>query len=244
MSIATNVASHDGIAIDPLDINPVLETYSPAQIVEWAAREFGDELLMSSSFGAESAVLIHLAWSVLPRIRVVFVDTGFLFRETNEFAEQLRERFDLDVRIYRPLGEGGEYLQLAGENDPDWRENVERCCAVNKNEPFDRAMRELRPRGWLRGIRRDQAVTRHERQIVEFSNRFDCHAISPLLNWTPREIHTYMKQHELPWHPLFEKGYTSIGCRPQSCTRPIQIGEHPRAGRWTGQMKTECGLHV
>lgn len=224
--------------------NAVLATKSPADIVAWAAGEFGDALVMSSSFGAESTLLIHMATRVSPSIPVIFIDTGFLFRETYDFVETLRTRFNLNLLRYGPHHDVNEFLKRVGEPDATWRSDVEGCCAVNKNEPFERAMRQLRPRGWLRGIRRDQADTRRARQIVECSKRFDCYAISPLLNWSSREIHDYMKEHDLPYHPLREQGYASIGCSPLSCTRPIHVGEDSRAGRWSGQAKVECGLHL
>jgi phosphoadenosine phosphosulfate reductase len=236
------------VAADPtLDLvatNAVIDTYSPRQIVDWAAGEFGDGLVMSSSFGAESALLIHMATRVKPDIKVIVVDTGYLFPETHRFLETLRHRFDLNVWTYRTRQDPIRYLLDAGENDPTVRKNVEACCAVNKNEPFDRAMRELKPRAWLRGIRRNQADTRADRQSVEWSKRFICYAVSPLLNWSRKEIHHYMKQHDLPYHPLFDQAYASIGCNPLTCTRPIQIGEDPRAGRWSGTGKLECGLHL
>src|SRR5438093_8190546 len=146
------------------DLNAVLDTYDPPRIVEWAAKEFGDELVMSSSFGAESAVLIHLAASVMPRIRIIMVDTGYLFPETHQFMESLRKRFDLNVWVYRTKNDPIRYLELAGETDAHLRRDVERCCAVNKNEPFDRAINELAPSAWLRGIRRSQAETRSDRK--------------------------------------------------------------------------------
>jgi phosphoadenosine phosphosulfate reductase len=199
---------------------------------------------MSSSFGAESAALIHLAVSTLPRIRVVLVDTNFLFPETHAFVDALRRRFDLNLLIYRPQQGGESFLHQVGELDPAIRCDVTRCCAANKNEPFERAMRELRPTAWLRGIRRDQAETRRGRRVIEWSQRFNCYAISPLLNWSAEQIRTYLAQHDLPAHPLVAKGYTSIGCHPETCTRPIQIAEHTRAGRWSDSSKTECGLHL
>ena len=230
--------------LDLVSTNAVLDTYSPRQIVDWAAGEFGDGLVMSSSFGAESALLVHMATRAKPDIKVIVVDTGYLFPETHEFLETLRHRFDLNIWTYRTRQDPIRYLLDAQETDPTVRNNVEACCAVNKNEPFDRAMRELQPRAWLRGIRRNQADTRAERQPVEWSSRFNCYAISPLLHWSRKEIHQYMKQHDLPYHPLFDQGYASIGCNPLSCTRPIQIGEDPRAGRWSGTGKLECGLHL
>jgi phosphoadenosine phosphosulfate reductase len=107
---------------------------------------------------------------------------------------------------------------------------------------MDRAMKELVPRAWLRGIRRDQSETRKATRFVEWSSRYNCHAISPVLNWGSRETHAYMKKHDLPYHPLYEKGYASIGCYP--CTRAIVAGEDDRSGRWAGTQKVECGINL
>lgn len=231
-------------SLDLETLNPLFEKRSPMQIVEWACAQFGGDLVMSSSFGAESAALIHMVTRHLPDVRIVMVDTGYLFPETFAFMEQLRHRFNLNVWIYRTRQDPIAYLHHAGEENPTWRKDVQACCAVNKNEPFERAMKELTPQAWLRGIRRHQAETRRDRAILEWSRRYGCYAISPLLNWSTREIHTYMKQHDLPYHPLYEKGYASVGCNPLSCTRPIQIGEDPRSGRWAGKTKTECGINL
>lgn len=229
---------------DLAEINAKLDALTPPEVVAWAAERFGDTLVMTSSFGAESALLIHMAATVMPRIRIVMVDTGYLFPETHRFMADLRQRMDLNVWTYRTQNDPIRYLQDSDEEDPSWRKSVEQCCGVNKNEPFDRAMKELKPAAWLRGIRRDQADTRKARQIVEWSARNNCYAVSPLLNWTGRDIGLYMKAHDLPYHPLVVQGYLSIGCNPLSCTRPVQAGEDARAGRWSGQTKTECGLHV
>ena len=223
---------------------PMLEGKDPQQVVAWSAAQFGDALVMSSSFGAESALLIHMAIQVQPDIKIVFTDTGYLFPETFAFMEQLRRRFNLNVLTYRTRNDPFAYLNAAGEKDPTWRENVDACCAANKNEPFERAMKELRPAAWLRGIRRNQAETRASRQVIEWSKRYNCYAVSPLLGMTSKDIFAYMKRHDLPYHPLYEKGYASIGCNPLSCTRPIIPGEDPRAGRWSGKNKIECGINV
>jgi phosphoadenosine phosphosulfate reductase len=231
-------------SLDLDTLNPLFETRSPEQIVEWACAQFGQELLMSSSFGAESAMLIHMVTRHVPDVRIVMVDTGYLFPETFAFMEQLRRRFDLNVWVYRTRQDPIAYLHHAGEENYTWRRDVEACCAVNKNEPFERAMKELTPRAWIRGIRRSQADTRKSRTFIEWSKRYACYAISPLLNWSSKDIYGYMKQHDLPYHPLYEQGYASVGCNPLSCTRPIQIGEDARSGRWAGKPKTECGINV
>ncbi len=230
--------------IDLPTLNPLLEKSTPAQVVEWAVAQFGNELVMSSSFGAESALLIHLATSVSPNIRIIFVDTGYLFPETHEFMEQLRRRFNLNVWSYHTRTDPIQYLHQAGEENPMWRKDVNACCAVNKNEPFERAMRDLAPQAWLRGVRRIQAETRRAIGFVEFSKRYNCFAISPLLNMSSKDIFEYMKRHDLPYHPLYEKGYASIGCNPLSCTRPIKPGEDGRSGRWSGTGKVECGINI
>jgi phosphoadenosine phosphosulfate reductase len=233
--------------LDQLDldsINAVLGASDPVRVVQWAARTFGEQLLMSSSFGAESAALIHVTTRVIPGIRILLVDTGYLFRETHAFMQSLRERFNLNILIARAEHSPAEYLLQAGETEPSLRADVESCCAANKNEPFDRAMRELKPAAWIRGIRRDQTVTRAHRSIVERWPRHDCYAISPILNWSAEQLHEYMQANDLPFHPLYRKGYRSIGCSPLSCTRPVKPGEDARAGRWSSMERTECGLHL
>jgi len=231
-------------SIDHDSLNELFERSEPAEIVQWAVAQFGQDLVMSSSFGAESAALIHLAVQHKPDIRIIFIDTGFLFPQTHQFMQQLRRRLDLNVWTYRTNHDPFAYLHQAGEENPTWRKDVQACCQANKNEPFERAIRELSPRAWLRGIRRDQAHTRRASRFIEWSKRYGCHAISPLLGWSTRQVHDYLKRHDLPYHPLVDQGYLSIGCNPLSCTRPVQIGEDARSGRWSGQAKTECGLHL
>src|ERR1700722_11212356 len=162
------------VEIEQLDLpvlNQMFETKDPTAIVEWSAAQFGDELVMSSSFGADSAVLLHMANQVKPGIKVIFVNTGYLFPETHAFMEQLRLRLNLNIWIYRTRNDPIAYLHHAGEENPQWRNNIEACCAANKNEPFERAMKELSPRAWLRGIRRVQANTRASAQYIAWSSR-------------------------------------------------------------------------
>lgn len=238
MTLATNPQ------IDLETINPLLANQTPRQIVDWAVAQFGSDLVMSSSFGAESAVLLHMVTRVLPDIRIIFIDTGYLFPETFAFMEQLRRRLDLNVWVYRTRQDPIAWLHKAGEENPTWRKDVDGCCAVNKIEPFERAMGDLQPAAWLRGIRRSQSQTRRDKPLIEWSRRYGCYAISPLLSWGTTETHAYLKEHDLPYHPLYEQGYPSIGCNPLSCTRPIQIGEDSRAGRWAGREKLECGINI
>jgi phosphoadenosine phosphosulfate reductase len=240
-TIAENVSPN---GLDLAEANSLFEASEPEKIVAWAASHFGPDLVMTSSFGAESALLLHMATRVLPRIRVIMLDTGYLFPETWRHMEGLRRRLDLNVWVYRTRNDPIAWLHTAGEENPTFRNDRDACCAANKNEPMDRAMKELAPRAWLRGIRRDQTEERQSARFVDWAERFGCYAISPLLNWSTREIFTYMKKHDLPHHPLYEKGYASIGCNPLSCTRAIQAGEDARAGRWAGSGKVECGINL
>jgi phosphoadenosine phosphosulfate reductase len=230
--------------IDLDALNPLFEKTPPEKFVEWAAAQFGDELVLSSSFGEQAAVMLHMATRVKPDIRIIFVDTGYLFPETYQFMEELRHRFDLNVWTFRTKNDPIAWLKNNGELDPTFRENVNACCGANKEEPFQRAFKQLRPKAWLRGTRREQAETRKSFQFIHWAKRYDCYAISPLLNWTSRDVHAYMKQHDLPYHPLVEKGYPSIGCNPKSCTVNVLPGEDPRSGRWAGKAKTECGINL
>jgi phosphoadenosine phosphosulfate reductase len=231
---------------DQLDLdvlNEMFEKQHPSRIIEWTINQFAGDVVMTSSFGAQAAVLIHLASQIKPDIRIIFVDTGYLFPETHQFMEQVRRRFNLNVWTYRTKNDPFQYLHEAGEENPIWRKDVTACCAANKNEPMERAMKDLGPKAWLRGIRRDQTDKRKSDRLIEWAPRYGVYAISPILNWTSRDVGLYMKQHDLPYHPLVEKGYLSIGCNPLSCTKPVQIGQDPRSGRWAGTNKTECGIN-
>lgn len=236
------LAVADKLDLDAL--NPMFEKQHPSKIVEWAATTFGDDIVMSSSFGEQAGVLLHMATRVKPDIRIIFVDTGYLFPETYKFMEDLRHRFNLNVWTFRTTNDPIAYLHKAGEDNHTWRKDVDACCAANKNEPFERAFKQLKPRAWLRGNRRDQTPERKNFNYIEWFKRYGCYAISPILDWTSREVHAYMKQHDIPYHPLVEKGYLSIGCNPLSCTRNVLPGEDPRAGRWAGKGKNECGINV
>lgn len=225
-------------------LNARFASAPPHDIVRWAADTFTDRLIMTSSFGAESMCLIHLAVTARPNLPIIFVNTGYLFPETLAFMEAMRRRFNLNILEYHTRNDPIAWLTIHGEPDPRRRNNVDACCAANKNEVFDRAMKELAPAAWLRGVRADQSETRAAMQPVQWSARNNCFAVSPILRWTARDIHHYMKAHNLPYHPLWEQGYTSIGCNPETCTAPIGSAEDTRSGRWAGTTKKECGLHL
>lgn len=225
-------------------LNNRFEKSHPREIIAWAAQTFGNELVMTSSFGADSMCTVHLATQVKPDIRIIVINTGYLFPETLAFMEEMRKLYNLTIREFQTRNNPEVWLTVNGEPDPRHRNNVEACCAANKNEVIDRAMRELAPAAWLRGVRADQSQDRAKMHILQWHERYRCWAISPILRWTNRDVFRYMKEHELPHHPLWEQGYMSIGCSPETCTRAVGVDEDARAGRWAGTNKKECGIHL
>lgn len=195
----------------------------------------GDVALVSS-FGAESAALLHLAASIDPAVPVIFVDTRRLFPETLAYRDRLIAMLGLtDVRSIGPDGASEQQLDPMGAlfaRDPD------ACCGFRKVAPLDAALKPFR--AWISGRKRFQASSRHD--IPAFEATASHIKINPLASWSMADIAQYMRAHHLPAHPLVAKGYPSIGCAP--CTSPVAEGEDPRAGRWRGQDKTECGIHV
>jgi len=222
--------------------NREFEPWDALSIINWAAEEFGDDLAVSSSFGADSAVMLHLTTRVKPDIKVITLDTGFLFPETIQFREELVRRLNLNLHIYRPVMSPEAFV---AEHGRMWRSSPDACCAFNKREPFTRAKRELGIRCWLTGIRRSQSVTRRNVPIVQRDD-LGLMKLCPLVTWTAGDVHRYLKENALPYHPLRDQGYLSIGCQPEEdyCTRKVKPGEDPRSGRWAGFDKTECSLHT
>jgi len=174
-------------------------------------------------------VLIDVATQVVPEMEVVFLDTQYHFAETLWYVEQVRERYDLNLRVISP--------QIAPDNL--WQIDPDECCAMRKVEPLARALEGKS--AWLTGLRRDEASTRANAPIVGFDIGRGIVKINPIASWTHDEIDSYVADRGLPVHPLRDKGYPSIGCWP--CTNPVKDGDDPRAGRWTNSGKLECGLH-
>jgi len=208
----------------------------PRTVLEAAVETFGDKLALVSSFGAESAVLLHLAAKVKPDIPVLFLDTGMLFGQTLDYRRQLAARLGLtDVRDLRP-----HYQDLATA-DPEaklWQTDTDACCHVRKVLPLDRALAEFE--GWITGRKRFHGGARLALPVVEQADRQV--KFNPLANWTREDLEAYAAEYDLPAHPLVAQGFPSIGCWP--CTHPVEDGQDVRAGRWAGSDKTECGIHV
>ncbi len=197
--------------------------------------EFPRRVALVSSFGAESALLLHLVAQIDPTTPVIFIDTGRLFAQTATYRDALIARLGLtDIRVASP-----DAALLAGE-DPDgmlWQSQPDRCCAIRKVAPLTAALADFD--AWITGRKRFHGGDRSGLPMVEADARRV--KINPLNDWSPSDIETYIRRYDLPPHPLVAKGYTSIGCEP--CTTPTRPDENVRDGRWRGSQKTECGIH-
>jgi phosphoadenosine phosphosulfate reductase len=220
-------------------LNSELGDASAEEVLEWARNTFGDDLVLTSSFGADSAVMLHLVHRIAPRTRVLFLDTGYLFPETYQFAEELRQRFELDLRVYAPAMTAARQEALYGKLWEGDERDLERYQRINKIEPMDRALRELAPRAWLAGLRSRQNSFRAGLKKIELQGMV--YKVHPILDWTDEDVHHYMRANDLPYHPLRKRGYRSIG--DVHSTVPTQEGEDARAGRRLG-VHSECGIHL
>jgi phosphoadenosine phosphosulfate reductase len=206
-----------------------------------AVSEFKD-VCYANSLGAESVVLTDLIWSAVPEIEIFSIDTGRLYPETYDLIERMQRRYRRSLTIYYPKGEQLE--DWVGEHGINgFRDGLEQrrgCCAVRKVEPFRRA---VSGRGaWVTGIRRMQSASRALAAAVEWDGEYGLHKVSPMLDWTETEVWDYIRKQRLPYNSLHDSGFPSIGCAP--CTRAVQAGEDPRAGRWWWERSDsrECGL--
>lgn len=196
--------------------------------IAWAVAEFGEEVIVASSFA--DAVIIDVAVQVAPRIEVLFLDTQYHFAETLWYVEELRKRYDLNLRIERPRA----------MLDDRWQSDVEGCCNLRKVEPLNRGL--AGKRAWITGLRRDDGPTRANTPVVSWDAARSMVKVNPLAAWTDGDVEDYVRRRNLPVNPVTERGMASVGCWP--CTRPVGPGEDRRAGRWAGLEKAECGLHL
>jgi phosphoadenosine phosphosulfate reductase len=204
-----------------------LERKPATSAIEWAAERFGDGLVLASSF--QDCVLIDLAVQVLPDIEVVFLDTQYHFAETLAYVETVRRRYDLNLRVMEP----------DIEPDDRWLDDPDGCCGARKVIPMAKALAGRS--AWMTGLRRDESPTRARTPIVGYDVGRGLVKVNPIATWTEADVSRYADDRSLPEHPLRAQGYLSIGCWP--CTRAVADGEDPRAGRWAGLDKLECGLH-
>lgn len=215
-----------------------LEGASAQERIEWALEQFGEQLVMSTSFGAQAAVMLHLASTVAPKIPVIFIDTGYLFPETYRFAEELSERLDLNLKVFQPQWTAARQEAVHGQLWKQGFEGLERYNRINKVEPMSRALSELGAQAWLAGLRRSQSSSRGHLQVVMKQKKLT--KIHPIIDWSDRDIYRYLTNNNLPYHPLWEQGYVSIG--DVHSTSKLAPGMKEEDTRFNG-LKRECGLH-
>ncbi|MGB5348548.1 MAG: phosphoadenylyl-sulfate reductase [Polyangiales bacterium] len=209
------------------------------ELIGWASDRYGERLIASTSFGATSAVMLHLVHRVAPRTPIICVDTGYLFPETYQFAEALIQRLSLDVRFYSAQMSPARQEALYGKLWEQGEDGVNRYLQINKVEPMQRAIRELGAEAWMAGLRAEQTEHRAGlRRVDRQDGRIKLH---PVLHWTSEDMIAYMDRHDLPYHPMFEQGYRSIG--DHHSTIPTTADMDPRDGRILGKTR-ECGLHL
>ncbi len=212
-----------------------------SQLIQWASLVAGDRLVMSTSFGIHSAAMLHLVTRMLPEIPVVWVDTGYLPAETYHFARELTERLNLNLKVYQSPISPARMEALHGRLwDLKDAEALDRYHRTRKVEPMQRALRELGATAWLAGLRAEQ--TEHRKKLRRVDRQWERLKVLPILRWTAKDVHEYLRTHDLPYHPLFEQGYASVGDWHSS--RPIGTHDrHERDTRFDG-IGQECGLHL
>ncbi len=213
------------------------EALDAHDVIRLGLDEFGNDLAIASSFGAEDVVLIDVAARLGTPFRVFTLDTDFLFPETYALIDRIESKYGVTIERCRASLTPAEQAELHG--DALWSRDPDRCCAIRKVEPLKKKLGSLR--AWVTGVRRDQAPTRANTKKVEWDAKFGLWKLNPLADWTAQRVWDYVRQHDVPYNPLHDRDYPSIGCT--YCTRPVRPGEDPRAGRWSGFNKTECGLH-
>lgn len=218
--------------------NALLEGQAPTQILRWAVDRFHPRLTMATAFGAEGCCILHMLADLGPGVRVFNLDTGYQFPETLEVRDRIRERYGIDVELVRPEQSVADYE--AEHGGPLYRHRPDQCCLDRKMIPLRRAV--VGYDAWLSAIRADQTAHRAAARPVQWDAKFGLVKVNPLLSWTKQDVWTFILKHDVPYNPLHDRGYPSIGCQP--CTRPVVAGEDERAGRWAGTEKKECGLHV
>jgi phosphoadenosine phosphosulfate reductase len=222
------------------DINQQFDRTSAVDIVKWAANTFGEGLAMTTSFGIHSAVMLHMVTQVLPEIPVIWVDTGYLPASTYLFAEDLTQRLNLNLKIYQSPISPARMEATMGRL---WAQDVEsfnRYDQIRKVEPMQRALQELKVTAWIAGLRSNQ--TDHRKTLMPVSLQGEVYKILPILNWSSKAVYDYLIANDLPYHPLFDEGYVTVGDWHSS--RPLTaLDENDRDTRFNG-MKQECGIHL
>jgi phosphoadenosine phosphosulfate reductase len=220
------------------EVQLTAESWTPQQVLSWAFDTFGNEVAISSAFGAEGMVLIDMASRLRKDFRLFTIDTEFLFSETYNLMDRIEQKYEIKIERVFSLLSPEEQERVRGA--ALWTRDPDQCCNLRKVEPLRRKLSKLR--AWITSIRRDQTVIREGARKVQWDAKFGLVKVNPIADWTSKQVWRYLHEHDVPYNSLHDLNYPSIGCT--HCTRAVQPGEDPRAGRWPGTGKTECGLHV
>lgn len=238
--------------IDPLEVRPQptdetqremesesarLETATAGEILQWAADRYGERFTFATAFGPEGMVIIHHLAELSVPVRIFNLDTGYQFEETLQMRDRVRERYGIEVEMVQPELTVAQYEEANG--GPVYNRDPNQCCRDRKITVLRQALVGMH--AWASAIRRDQSADRAKAPIVGWDAKFSLVKVSPLANWTKRDVWKLITDEKIPYNPLHDQGYPSVGCWP--CTRAVTFGEDERAGRWSGTQKTECGLH-
>lgn len=221
-----------------IELQAVAEDWSSEQMMDWAFRSFANRVAICSAFGAEGMVVIDLASRIGKPFRVFTVDTEFLFPETYNLMEKIERRYGITIERAYPLLTPEVQERLHGA--ALWTRDPDQCCNLRKVEPLRRKLRELE--AWITSIRREQTIARAAAHKLEWDGKFGLVKINPIADWTSNQVWRYIHDHDVPYNPLHDQNFPSIGCT--HCTRAVSPEEGARAGRWPGFAKTECGLHT
>ncbi len=216
------------------------ESKPPQDVLAHALKQYGSDIVLACSFGAEDVVLLDMIQKIAPRTKLFYLDTDFLFKETHAVKDRLIAKYGLTPeQVLKVTSLLTPEQQAAQHGEALWTRNPDQCCQLRKIEPLARILSGYA--AWITGIRRDQAPTRANAGLVEWDQKFNLVKFNPLATWKSEDVWAYIKVHEVPYNELHDRHYPSIGCT--HCTAPVMPGEDPRSGRWKNFAKTECGLH-
>lgn len=224
-------------AVSSLD-EAQIEAAPAEERIRLAYQHYGERLVLSTSFGVQSAVMLHMVTQIVPQIPILFIDTGYLFPETYRFAAELDQRLSLNLKTFRSQQSAAQQEALYGKLWEQGLDGLKRYNELNKVEPMNRAITQLGAQAWISGLRRVQSNSRKKRPAIEKQNKIV--KLYPIIDWSDKAIYDYLTQHDLPYHPLWDQGYVSVG--DWHSTSKLSAGMHAEDTRFGG-LKRECGLH-
>jgi phosphoadenosine phosphosulfate reductase len=217
--------------------NEEMSGKSPQEVVEWAHQQFGEQVVLACSFGAEDIALVDMYCQITKSPRIFYLDTDLHFQETYETRDRLQDHYKITFIQMKSAITLEEQAKIHGAEL--WKRDPNLCCNLRKVEPLKQILKKNQ--AWITGIRRQQSPTRANAQKIEWDQNFEMVKVNPLVHWSTKDVWNYVRANDVPYNPLHDQNYPSIGC--SVCTKPVAPGEDSRSGRWAGFTKTECGLH-